>query len=90
MYIHTFQNTYYNWVHAIKGVGVNMAVWIKKAISNHCTMIQRKMWELVCCRILIPCSASNMFTTSTLSKYIITPPLVPHGTFFTSSDCRVT
>ncbi|KAH9414325.1 hypothetical protein DERP_008524 [Dermatophagoides pteronyssinus] len=32
----------------------------------------------------------NILTTSIRSKYIITPPDVPHGTFFTSSVCNVT
>lgn len=39
------------------------------------------------CKVInhVPLIGSSLLTTSIRSKYIITPPLVPHGTFFTSS-----
>ena len=61
--------------------------------------LNRFFWKIVFFRLTetppnpsytIPSEALRMLTTSIRSKWIRTPPLVPHGTFFTSSVCIVT
>ena len=62
-------------------------------VSNQYSSVIKK----VLCKILHielrygkPSDALSMFTTSIRSKWITTPPLVPQGTFLTSSVCIVT